>query len=195
MSCRLSAAITVLALSVGVAQATPDFGVTKQAFRNPIPMNVYSSQWSPAPLFNLLMQSSSDQGGYDVIVTTNTYAPVNAQGTPSQSGWHDHPVAIGFVQIVQGAVWTQEQPNFNCLTYHPTGSVLIERRGEIHNVYNLDKQTPAILVVTFLMERSEPATRTDQPDQVTHDPNVASPPPALCAESPAPPAVTAVSKR
>ena len=50
----------------------------------------------------------------------------------------------------------------------------------------MDEQTPAVLVVTFLMERSEPRTRTDQPDQVTYDPNVASPPPPLCADNPKP---------
>ena len=97
-----------LALFSGSALATPSIAMTSQSTRTKIPSNLYSTQWGASPLFNFLMQSSNDAWGYDVIHATNTFAPAAADGTPSQSGWHEHPVPVGFVQVIQGGVWIQE---------------------------------------------------------------------------------------
>ena len=193
--------LAALVLFTSPVQATPPYGVTIQAFRNPITVQVKGIQLEPR--FFLFIEgpqppeSSSSQNvstsnkrrlvefsnavGYDITQTTNVFAQVDAQGKPSTSGWHDHPAPAGFVQIIQGALWIQEAPDFTCLTYHPTGSVLIEHRGDIHNAFNLDPNVPAILRATFFLDHSETSLRTDQPDQVTGDPAAAAPPPTrLC---------------
>jgi hypothetical protein len=180
--------MAVLAIPVGSALATARIGITSQAFRNPITVNIYSTQWGSSPLFNLLLQTSPDAWGYDLVNSVVTFAPAAADGTPSQMGWHDHPVPILFVQIVQGGLWFQEKPHLDCLTYYPTGSVLTEAQGHIHNAYNFDKKTATIIYVSGFVERYLTATRTEAPDPFTGDPNVASPPPPLCADSPVPPA-------
>jgi hypothetical protein len=90
--------------------------------------------------------------------------------------------------VIQGGVWIQEKPHLDCLTYYPAGSLFVEGIGHIHNAYNFDKKTPAVVQATWFLERYLPATRTDRPDQVTGDANVAAPPPPLCADSPLPPA-------
>ena len=137
------------------------------------------------------MQTSDSAWGYDMIHATNTFAAAAADGTPSQSGWHDHPVPIGLVQVIQGGLWIQEGSNLGCLTYYPTGSMFVEGAGHIHNAYNFDKKTPAITLATWFIERYLSSTRRDQPDPVTSDPNVASPPPTqLCPDSAVPPAST-----
>jgi hypothetical protein len=179
--------LAAMTIPVGSALATPGIGISSQAFRNSISANVYASQWGPSPLFSLLLMTSNDDWGYDLIHNIITLAPADPMGTPTQSGWHDHPVPLGLVQIVQGALWVQEKPNVGCLTYYPTGSVLTETQGNIHNVFNFDKQVPTVLSVTWFIERSVLSARRDQPDQVTGDPNVAGPPPALCPDSPVPP--------
>jgi hypothetical protein len=180
-----------LALLSGSALATPGIGFTSQSTRSKIPLNLYATQWGSSPLFNFVMQSSNDAWGYDLIHATNTFAPAAADGTPSQSGWHDNPVPIGLVQVVQGGLWIQEKPDLDCLTYYPAGSMFVEGAGHIHNAYNFDKKTPAMTLATWFLERYLPSIRRDQPDQVTGDPKVASPPPtALCKDSPVPPAAT-----
>jgi hypothetical protein len=187
--------MAVLAIPLGSALATDRVGITSLAFRNPIKVNIYSTQWGPAPLFNLLLQTSPDTWGYDLATSMVTFAPATADGTPSQMGWHDHPVPILLVTIVQGGLWFQERPHLDCLTYYPTGSVLTEAQGNIHNAYNFDKKTATILWVTGFVERYMPATRTEEPDPFTGDPNVASPPPPLCRDSPVPPAVASPARR
>jgi hypothetical protein len=180
-----------LTLLSGSAVATPQIGYTSQSTRTQIAFNLYSTQWGSSPLFNFVLQTSPGAWGYDLIHATNTFAPASADGTPSQSGWHSHPVPIGLVQIIQGGLWMQEEPNLGCLTYYPTGSMFIESAGHAHNVFNFDKKTPAVTTATWFLERYLPSTRSDQPDQVTGDPNVASAPPtALCMGSPVPPAAT-----
>lgn len=179
--------MAVLAIPAG-ALATARIGITSQSFRNPIKANIYATQWGSTPLFNLLLQTSPDVWGYDITQGIVTFAPAAADGTPSQMGWHDHPEPILFVQVVQGGLWFQEKPHLDCLTYYPTGSVLTEAQGNIHNAYNLDKKTPTILYVTAFVERYLTSTRIDAPDPFTGDPNVASPPPPLCPDSPVPPA-------
>ncbi len=184
-SFSLVAALTLTGLS---GNATPPIGVTSEAFRNPLTENVYATQWGPSPLFNFILQTSNDPWGYDLAQITNTFAAADATGKPSQSGWHDHPSPLGFVQITQGGLWVQEKPNLTCLTYFPTGSILMEGQGHIHNAFNFDQKGPTILRATWFIERNIPVTRTDQADQVTKDPNVASPPPTvLCPGSPVPP--------
>lgn len=195
------AALAALALYTSPVQATPPYGVTIQAFRNPIAVQVKGMQLEPrfflfiegpqsaesdssqnvaASNKQRLVEFSNDVG-YDIIQTTNVFAPVDAQGKPSTSGWHDHPAPVGFVQIIQGALWTQEAPDFTCLTYHPMGSVLTEHRGDIHDAFNLDPNVPTILRTTFFLDHNEKSLRTDQPDQVTGNPTVAAPPPTrLC---------------
>src|ERR1700680_3097858 len=145
-----------LALFSGAALATPGIGFTSKSTRTLITSNLYATQWDASPLFNFLMQSSNDAWGYDLIHATNTFAPAAADGTPSQSGWHDHPVPIGLVQVIQGGVWMQEKPDLSCLTYYPTGSTFIESAGHLHNVFNFDKKTPAVTMATWFLERYLP---------------------------------------
>jgi hypothetical protein len=178
-----------LALLAGSALATPQIGYTSQSTRTQITTNLYASQWGGSPLFNFIMQSSDTVWGYDLLHATNTFAAASADGTPSQSGWHQHPVPIGLVQVVQGGVWIQESPNLDCLTYYPTGSMFIEAAGHFHNVFNFDKKTAAVTTATWFLERYLASTRVDAPDQVTGSTTVASPPPTgLCKGSPVPPA-------
>lgn len=178
-----------LALFSGSALATTQIGYSSQSTRSKITLNLFSTQWGSSPLFNFVMQTSGDVWGYDLIHATNTFAAAAADGTPSQSGWHTHPVPIGLVQVLQGGVWIQEKSDLNCLTYYPTGSMFVETAGHAHNAFNFDKKTPAVTLATWFLERNLPSTRTDQPDPSTGDPNIASrPPTALCKDSPIPPA-------
>jgi hypothetical protein len=176
-----------LTLFSGLAPATQQIGYTSQSTRSQIPTNLYATQWGDLPLFNFIMQSSNTVWGYDLIHATNTFAAASADGTPSQSGWHDHPVPIGLVQVISGGVWIQEQSSPTCLTYYPAGSMFVEGAGHLHNVFNFDKKTPAVTLATWFLERSLSSTRRDQPDPVTGNPTTASAPPtALCTGSPVP---------
>jgi hypothetical protein len=182
------ATIGTLALASVLANATPQIGYTSQSTRSVIPSDVYASQWGQAPLFNFIMLSSTDPWGYDLIHATNTFAVASADGTPSQSGWHDHPVPIGLVQVIQGGIWMQEQDSPNCLTYYPTLSMFVEGAGHLHNVFNFDKKTAAVTLATWFLDRNLSSTRRDQPDPITGSATLASlPPTALCPGSPIPP--------
>jgi hypothetical protein len=75
--------------------ATPPFGFSSQTFRGRIPENVGAHQWNPGPLFTLLIQSSSEPWGFDVVQGTTEFAPMDSMGRPSQSGWHDLYLASG----------------------------------------------------------------------------------------------------
>lgn len=158
------------------AYATPPLGFTAQASRGRITENVGAHQWSQNPLFTLLIQSSGDQWGYDVVQITAELAPMDAMGRPSQSGWHDHPTAITIGLVIQGTVWLHQGPNLNCARAIPTGSVFFERSGAIHNNYNFDPRNRAVVQVLHFVDRNETAIRRDQPDQVTGDPMNATPP-------------------
>ncbi|MFN0102300.1 MAG: hypothetical protein ACKV2U_09435 [Bryobacteraceae bacterium] len=171
---------TVLCLLAGPVYATPSFGFVSQTFRGRITENVGTHQWNPNPLFTVLIQSSNDQWGYDVVQGTTEFAPMDASGRPSQSGWHDHPTAISVAVVIQGTVWSHDAHNLNCLRPIPTGTVFTERAGEIHNNYNLDPRTPAIVRITHFVDRNLTATRRDQPDPVTGSTTAAAPPPAPC---------------
>jgi quercetin dioxygenase-like cupin family protein len=101
---------------------------------------------------------------------------------PSQSGWHDHPTKVSIGLVIQGTIWAQPKPQpgvLNCLQAIPVGSVSFERSGEIHNVYNLDPKTPAVVRIIHLVDRNQSSTRRDQPDPITGD-TAASAPPAPC---------------
>jgi hypothetical protein len=176
-----------VALTSGLALATPQIGYTSVSTRTPIPANLYATQWGSSPLFNFILQSSTDPWGYDFIHATNTFAVASAT-TPSQSGWHDHPVPIGLVQVIQGGIWMQEQDSPTCLTYYPTGSMFVEGAGHSHNVFNFDTKTAAVTLASWFLERYLTSTRRDQPDPTTGSTTVASPPPTtLCPGSPVPP--------
>lgn len=178
------------------AIATQPIGVTQQPLRTPLPDRVTGFQADPPFLLLIGLPPEAKykcddadmdrhlkcEGGYDLFETINTFAPA-VLGTPSQSGWHDHPIPIGFVQVIQGTLWTQEATNPSCLTKSVTGSVLIERRGAIHNAYNFDPAVPAVIRSVFFIAHAETSPRTDRPDPITGDPNVASPPPtAVCSQ-------------
>jgi hypothetical protein len=181
--------LTGLALFGGFAQATPPVGYTSVSTRTPITSNLSVSQWGSTPLFNFLVQTSSGDWGYDLIHATNTFAVSPANGTPTQSGWHDHPVPIGLVQVISGGIWMQEGDTPSCVTYYPTGSMFIENAGHVHNVFNFDKTKPAVTLATWFLERQIASTRRDQPDPTTGSTTMASAPPsALCPGSPIPPA-------
>jgi hypothetical protein len=172
----------------GSASATTQVGYSSASTRSQINSSVYSTQWVPAPLFNFVLQTSNVNWGYDLIHATNTFAVAAADGTPSQSGWHSHPVPLGLVQVTQGGLWIVEASDLTCLTYYPTGSMFVEMAGHPHNAYNFDQKTPAVTLATWFMERYLASTRIDQPDPTTGNPTVAVPPPtALCQGSPVPP--------
>lgn len=166
-------------LSAGSLGATPPFGFTSQTFRGRIAENAGAHQWNPGPLFTFLIQSSSEQWGFDVVQGTTEFAPMDAMGRPSQSGWHDHPTALSIGLVVQGTVWSHAAGS-SCLQAIPTGSVFFERMGQIHNNYNLDARTSAVVRIIHFIDRNQSATRRDQPDQTTGNPMTASPPPQPC---------------
>jgi hypothetical protein len=199
---RIAAAVLAFVACPFAASATATIGSTAtQKLRTPLPDGVIGFQAQPH--FLLMIGNPSDarptgsaqtpspkapshdappQGGYDLSEGINTFAP-SVGGVPSQSGWHEHPTPIGFVQVLQGTLYEQAASNPNCLTVHPTGSVFLERRGDVHNVFNFDPNVPAVIRTAFFFDRTEVATRIDRPDPITGDPNVASPPPTgLCAQ-------------
>jgi quercetin dioxygenase-like cupin family protein len=179
-SMRRYAPIAALAFALAApAYATPAFGFTSQTFRGKISENVSAHQWNPGPLFTVLVQSSSDQWGLDVVQGTTEFAAVDSTGRPAQSGWHDHPTALSIGLVIQGTVWSQAAGS-NCLRAIPVGSVFFERSGEIHNNYNLDARTPAIVRIIHFVDRSQSATRRDQPDPITGSTTAATPPPPPC---------------
>jgi hypothetical protein len=183
----LFALIAGLAIFPGLARATQQIGYTSSSTRSQIVANQYVTQWGGSPLFNFILLTSPDAWGYDLIHATNTFAAASATGTPSQSGWHSHPVPIGLVQVIQGGLWIQEAANPGCLTYYPTGSMFTELSGHPHNAFNFDQKTPAVTLATWFIERYLTSTRVDQPDPTTNNPSVASAPPtALCPGSPQP---------
>jgi hypothetical protein len=119
-------------------------------------------------------EDQSPNGGYNIVVSINTLAPA-VNGTPSQSGWHDHPVPVVLVQIVQGTLWVQQADNPGCLSMYTAGSTaLVEHPGEIHNIYNFDPKVATVIRSVGFSDRSLASTRTDRPDPITGDPNVAS---------------------
>ena len=189
MNKKTFAVVTGLVLLSRLALATVQVGYTTSSTRSQIPTNLYATQWGVSPLFNFVLQSSSAMWGYDLIHATNTFAPASPDGTPSQSGWHDHPVPIGLVQVISGGLWIQEKSDSACLTYYPTGSMFVEGVGHLHNAFNFDRKTPAVTLATWFLERYLSSTRRDQPDPITGNPTMASPPPtSLCSDSPIPPA-------
>jgi quercetin dioxygenase-like cupin family protein len=170
---------TAICLLTVPLYATPPFGFTSQTFRGKISGNASAHQWNPDPLFTLLIQSSPEQWGIDVVQGTTEFAPADATGRPSQSGWHDHPTALSIGLVVQGTVWSHAAGS-NCLQAIPTGSVFFEKIGEIHNNYNLDSRTPAVVRIIHFVDRNRSATRRDQPDPSTGSTTTAAPPPPAC---------------
>jgi hypothetical protein len=188
MNMKIIGILMGLTLVSQPAFATAQIGYTSTSTRSQIPINLYATQWGGSPLFTFIMQSSTMAWGYDLIHATNTFAVASPDGTPSQSGWHDHPVPIGLVQVISGGVWIQEQSEPTCLTYYPTGSMFVEGSGHLHNAFNFDKKTPGVTLATWFLERYLTSTRRDQPDPITGNPTTASAPPmGLCSGSPVPP--------
>ena len=78
---RAASIFTAAYLLGGTLYATPPFGFNSQTFRGRIAGNVGAHQWNPDPLFTLLIQSSNDQWGFDVVQGTTEFAPMDAMGT------------------------------------------------------------------------------------------------------------------
>lgn len=169
----------VFCLLAGQAYATPPFGFSSQTFRGRIAGNLGTHEWNPGPLFTLLIQSSNDQWGFDVVQGTTEFAPMDSTGKPSQSGWHDHPTALSIGLVIQGTVWSHDAGS-DCLHPLPVGTVFFERSGGIHNNYNLDPKTPAVVRIIHFVDRNQSATRRDQPDPATGSPTTTGPPPPAC---------------
>lgn len=181
--------VAALILCAPPAEATARIGVTNlDNYRNAITQAVKGMD---PGLFLMLIEppqrpdpASPDDplpvfAGYDISSGTVVFAPA-APGKPSQNGWHEHPVPLGLTLVVQGALWVQYKANPTCLVRYPTGSVIIEQRGDVHNAFNLDPNVATILRTAFFVGHGK-SNRTDWPDPVTGDPNVASPPPTqLC---------------
>ena len=176
---RSATVLGLLCLLTGTVHATPPFGFSSQTFRGKIGENAGAHQWSPGPLFTFLVQSSSEPWGFDVVQGTTEFAPADAMGRPSQSGWHDHPTALSIGLVIQGTVWSHAAGS-DCLRAFPTGSVFFERMGEIHNNYNLDRNTPAVVRIIHFVDRNQSGTRRDQPDPQTGGTTATAPPTAAC---------------
>ena len=178
---RCSCLSALLFLDAAPVKATPPLGFTSQTVRGKITSNVSAHQWNDNPLFTLLIQSSSDNWGLDLVQGTTEFAAADpASGRPSQSGWHDHPTVLSIAVVVQGTVWSHAAGS-NCLQALPTGTVFTERSGQVHNNYNIDPRTPAIVRITHFVDRNQAATRRDQPDPQTGSTTTAAPPPtAIC---------------
>ena len=176
---RLWPIATLIYLVTAPLYGTPPFGFTSQTFRGKITENVSAYRWNADPLFTLLIQSSPDQWGVDVVQGTTEFAPADATGRPSQSGWHDHPTAVSVALVIQGTVWSHAA-GASCLHAFPTGSVFFEREGQIHNNYNLDPRTPAVVRIIHFVDRNRSATRRDQADPATGSTTASSPPPPPC---------------
>jgi quercetin dioxygenase-like cupin family protein len=178
---RWSLLIAVLSAGVAHMKATPPSGFTSQTSRGKITSNVSAHQWNDNPLFTLLIQSSPDNWGLDLVQGTTEFAAADSvSGRPSQSGWHDHPTVLSIAVVVQGTVWSQAAGS-NCLQALPMGTVFTERMGQIHNNYNLDPRSPAVVRITHFVDRNQSATRRDQPDPTTGSTSTAAPPPtAIC---------------
>jgi hypothetical protein len=177
--------LSILLLLTGTPlSATPPSGFTSQTFRGKITSNVSAHQWNDSPLFTLLIQSSPENWGLDVVQGTTEFAAADTvSGRPSQSGWHDHPTVLSIGVVVQGTVWSHSAGS-NCLEPLPTGTVFTEKAGQIHNNYNIDSRTPAIVRIIHFVDRNQSATRRDQPDPATGSTTAAAPPPtAICTAS------------
>lgn len=190
ISSKLSAlpalAIAAYVLATSPASATPPIGQTVLSgpFRAQVRKNINVNQWVPLPLLNLQIQSSDENWGFDVITVDAQYAAADASGRPSSSGWHSHPAALTMVQVLQGTVmqWDHETPN--CLSAYPAGSIWFESPGHAHNVFNTDPKGPAVVRITYILDRSLTVTRTDEPDPFTNSQTVSSAPPAtVCASN------------
>jgi hypothetical protein len=178
---RCSFVASLLILSATTLRATPPFGFSSQTSRGKITLNVSAHQWDDSPLFTLLIQSSAENWGLDLVQGTTEFAAADpVSGRPSQSGWHDHPTVLSIAVVTQGTVWSHAAGS-NCLQAIPTGTVFTERMGQIHNNYNLDPRTPAIVRITHFVDRNQIPTRRDQPDPATGSSSTATPPPtAIC---------------
>jgi hypothetical protein len=206
---KLAAVAIVVFLGLSTStRATQSIGVTAQPLRSQLPSGIVG--FEAQPRFLLMIghpsrvresrgrptlpsqeqrlqtpfideQNEAVDSGWDLFETINTFAPA-VNGMPSQSGWHDHPIPVGFVQVIQGTLWTQEADTPDCLMRYPTGSVLIEHRGDVHNAFNFDPAGPTVLRSVFFIDRNEALTRTDQPDPITGNLTVASPPPSRLCE-------------
>ena len=121
--------VTALWVLSAPLYATPPFGFTSTTFRGRITENVGAYQWSSNPLFTLLVQSSNDQWGIDVVQGTTEFAPMDSTGKPSQSGWHDHPTVLSIGLVVQGTVWSHAA-GATCLQAIPMGSVSLSEAAK-----------------------------------------------------------------
>ncbi|HYI93378.1 MAG TPA: hypothetical protein VEX68_07525 [Bryobacteraceae bacterium] len=100
---RWSVVSSLLFLYAAILRATPPFGFTSQTFRGKITWNVNAHQWNDNPLFTLLIQSSAENWGLDLIQGTTEFAAADAvSGRPSQSGWHDHPTSPSSRRVPSG---------------------------------------------------------------------------------------------
>jgi hypothetical protein len=169
-----------------VAMATPSFGqTTSPALRAKVLQNLNANHWGSMPLFNLQLQSSPDNWGFDVVQVEAQFAPADASGKPGSSGWHSHPAAIAMVQVVQGTGSVLSAEDRSCLTVYPTGAVFFEQQGNVHHLFNMDPKIPLVIRVTFFVERNITATRTDEADPATGSLTSANPPPsAVCGGGP-----------
>jgi len=184
---HMAAGLALLCSLRQPAAATPSFGqTTTPALRARIPRNATANHWGAAPLFNLQVQSSPDNWGYDVVQVEASFAAADASGRAGSSGWHSHPAAITMVQVIQGTGGVVTAENRNCATIYTAGSVFFEQKGNVHHLYNMDTRTPLVIRVTFFVERSIAATRTDEAEPLTGSPMDNAPPPSAVCDPSAP---------
>ena len=91
---RAAPIFTAADLLGGTLSATPPFGFNSQTFRRRTAGIVGVHQPNPGPFFTLPIQSSNDEWRFDVVQGTTEFAPLDAAGRPSRSGWHDHRSAL-----------------------------------------------------------------------------------------------------
>jgi quercetin dioxygenase-like cupin family protein len=133
----ISFAVAIVALSAGIAIATPGSGgISKELARD---------------AFNDLTIHSSG----DVVVARNSYEP------DGFSGWHSHPgkVVIG---VKSGQITIERGSESTCsVQTYKAGDVFIERPSHVYNGTNKGHQT-TVLIATFFNVPVGGEVRIDQ---------------------------------
>ena len=135
----MAVAVTVLAVFVGAALATPPKGVT------------------PTPLTRATLgkfEAHNDAIEVESQRTSADFALAKVVIEPGGStGWHHHP-GVALVSVSSGAVTEYDK---NChKSVYKAGEGFFETNGEVHVVRNKGKAN-AVLYVTFIAPTKTPA--------------------------------------
>jgi quercetin dioxygenase-like cupin family protein len=138
------------AAALGIARATPAFGVTGATIVGPVILDETAVQ-AISPEWRAWFKT---QGSSELSIVTRTITP------RGHSGWHSHPGPV-FIAVKAGtATWYDA---VDCSRHiYPAGTAYVEPPGHAHLVRN-DGDTDLELVALFLSAPGVP-TRIDEPD-------------------------------